>query len=58
MDPLTPDAEQEREVQRLAEKLGGGWRIEQGVMPVVVLTITEAQRLAYRLEARGAQPAR
>lgn len=44
---VTP--EMEKEIRRLAELLGGGWRIEQGVMPVVVLTITEAQRLEGRV---------
>jgi hypothetical protein len=41
-------AEVEREIEELARKLGGGWRIEQNVMPVVVLTIVEAKRLAAR----------
>lgn len=42
-------AEIERELERLARKLGGGWRIEHGVMPVVVLTLLEAQKLEARL---------
>jgi hypothetical protein len=39
----------EAELERLARLLGGGWRIERGVMPVLVLTITEAQALEARL---------
>lgn len=38
------------ELKALAQKLGGGWRFEEGVMPVVVLTIDEARDLASRLE--------
>ena len=37
------------ELERLADVLGGGWRIERGVMPVVVLTLAEAQALEARL---------
>lgn len=39
-------------LERLAKKLGGGWRIEHGVMPLIVLTLPEAQRLEEKLEAR------
>jgi len=42
-------AEVEEELQRLCKRLGGGWRIEQGIMPVVVLTIVEAQELEKKL---------
>jgi hypothetical protein len=45
----------ERDLEALARELGGGWRIEHGVMPVVVLTSVEAERLRDRLAAnRGA----
>lgn len=40
----------EKELEELTEKLGGGWRIEKGIMPVVVLTIVEARELASKLE--------
>jgi hypothetical protein len=42
----------ELELERIAKKLGGGWRIEHGLMPVVVLTLREAQALERRLNAR------
>lgn len=45
------------EVDRLSEearaqaaRLGGGWRLEQGIMPVVVLTTVEAQRLIKKMD--------
>lgn len=38
-----------RLAQSQAADLGGGWRLEQGVMPVVVLTTVEAERLQQRL---------
>lgn len=44
-----------QELQRLVEKLGGGWRYDQGVMPVVVLTLPEAQALERRLDERSPQ---
>lgn len=53
MDP--PDlsaqmvAEHQAEIERLAHTLGGGWRFDQGIMPVVVLTLPEAQALEKRL---------
>lgn len=37
------------EMERLARALAGGWRVEQGVLPVVVLTLLEAQALERRL---------
>jgi hypothetical protein len=37
------------EAEALARDLGGGWRIEHGVMVMVVLTIDEARRAASRL---------
>lgn len=40
----------EEELERLARLLGGGWRLEKGVMPVVVLTLKEAQDLESRLK--------
>lgn len=43
-------AEIERELKELTQKLGGGWRIEKGIMPVVVLTIDEARELDRRLD--------
>jgi hypothetical protein len=52
-----PTPKQVAEIERLAGVLGGGWRIDQGVMPVVVLTITEAARLEERFAAAGAQSA-
>lgn len=44
----------EQELERLARALGGGWRIEQGVMPVVALTLREAQALEARLVGQQA----
>jgi hypothetical protein len=41
----------ERDLEALARNLGGGWRMEHGVIPVVVLTNVEAERLAARLTA-------
>lgn len=45
-------AELERELKDLVRNKFkcGGWRIEQGIMPVVVLTIVEARDLAQKLE--------
>lgn len=42
-------AQYEDEVRRLAELLGGGWKFDQGLMPLVVLTVSEAQKLEQRL---------
>ena len=39
------------EAEALARDLGGGWRIEHGVIPVIVLTLEEAKRLRTRIEA-------
>jgi hypothetical protein len=36
-------------IQQLAEELGGGWRIEHGILPMVVLTEHEADRLRAHL---------
>lgn len=54
-----PDIEQsssprnDDELIRLAELLGGGWRYEHhALMPVIVLTLTEAQALEARLPGR------
>lgn len=33
----------EQELEAIARDLGGAWRIERGVMPVVVLTLPEAR---------------
>lgn len=41
--------ELEKELEALARLLGGGWRIEQDVMPVVILNIEEARKLRDRL---------
>lgn len=46
-------AEIEAELARLTKKLGGGWRIEKGIMPVVVLTLIEAQGLEAKLDRSG-----
>lgn len=48
----------ERELARLANKFGGGWRVEHGVMPVIVLTLTEAQQLEERLVPERSQTGR
>jgi hypothetical protein len=40
-------------VREQAEKLGGGWRMEHGVMPVVVLTTVEAAAVIEKLESRS-----
>lgn len=45
---LTP----EEKIQEQARKLGGGWRIERGIMPVVVLTTVEAARLILKLDTQ------
>jgi hypothetical protein len=37
-------------VRGQAKRLGGGWRMEHGVMPVVVLTTVEAERLIKLLD--------
>lgn len=37
-------------VRQQAERLGGGWRMEHGIMPVVVLTTVEAENVIQRLE--------
>ena len=51
MDSLKEWGEsQEPRIRELAQKLGGGWRLEHGIMPVVVLTIVEAEALEARLE--------
>jgi hypothetical protein len=39
-----------REIEALARELGGGWCVEQGVMPVVVLTLDEARNVRGRIE--------
>jgi hypothetical protein len=44
-------SETERQLERLAKRLGGGWRIEQGVMPLILLTQREAERLVERLDS-------
>lgn len=38
------------EIEHLAASLGGGWRIEREVMPIVVLTEAEATRLVNELQ--------
>lgn len=39
----------EKELEELARKLGGGWRIDMGIMPMITLTVNEARKLAERL---------
>lgn len=46
----------EETVREQAQKLGGGWRMEHGVIPVVVLTTFEAGKVIERLE-RNPEPA-
>lgn len=41
--------ETEKELQRLAASLGGGWRMEHGVMPTIVLTLDEAKAAEERV---------
>lgn len=38
------------ELERLARELGGAWRMEHEVMPIVVLTIDEARKLAGKID--------
>lgn len=45
---MTPTPEEI--VRAQARTLGGGWRMEHGVMPVVVLTTVEAARIIEKLE--------
>lgn len=40
----------EQKVKDQAHKLGGGWRMEHGLMPVVVLTTVEAEAVLERIE--------
>lgn len=42
----------EEKVQEQARTLGGGWRMERGIMPVVVLTTVEAARLILKLDTQ------
>lgn len=38
------------DIQRLAQKLGGGWKIESGLIPVVTLTVMEARGVVNHIE--------
>lgn len=43
--------EMEDELSALVEKLGcGGWRIENGILPQIILTKREAETILERLE--------
>lgn len=44
------EAALEIELENIARELGGGWRIEQGVMPLITLTPMEANRLKNKME--------
>lgn len=39
-------------VRQQAQRLGGGWRMEHGVMPVVVLTTVEAEAVIQHLDRK------
>jgi hypothetical protein len=39
----------ENELQELCKELGGGWRIENGYMPMIVLTLEEARKLSDKI---------
>lgn len=50
-DPVSLLRTPEEIVQAQAQELGGGWRMEHGVMPVVILTTVEAARIIEKLKS-------
>ncbi len=44
--------DQEKILSEQAEKLGGGWRLDHGFLPIITLTTDEAALLVKKLERK------